>query len=318
MRPVPPLLRSGPFDRSTAASVGVSSRMLQGSRFVRVLPGVWAHRDHPMTGGDWVRAARLALPDRAHPTGITRLQMLGLDFGPPLPVRFVIAGDHHLAHEEVFLHRTKRLPSLDGVGVTPAAAFIAYCARARVVDAIKVGDWLLHHEHMSVESVRALALAELWRDGAHETIWVLDHLDGRARSLPESEVRAVLRFAGLPTAEVNVPVPTDAGVEVVGDLVYRAWRVVVEYEGGHHQEQRAQYVSDIDRYAVLRTADLAYVQVTKEKLRHARTLVGEVFRVLVSRGYDGPPPELGEHWRSLFLPLRAVVGPRHARLTRER
>ncbi|MDO9395807.1 MAG: hypothetical protein Q7T71_04625, partial [Herbiconiux sp.] len=63
--------------------------MLEGQRFVRVLPRVYRLATHEMTHADWTRAAALALPDRAHLTGISRLQALGLDFGPRLPVRYV-------------------------------------------------------------------------------------------------------------------------------------------------------------------------------------------------------------------------------------
>ena len=67
------------------------------------------------------------------------------------------------------------MPPADEVGVTPAAAFVAYCRRARVVDAIQVGDWLLHRGHMTRRrSCVDLALAQPWRDGADEALWVLD------------------------------------------------------------------------------------------------------------------------------------------------
>lgn len=147
-------------------------------------------------------------------------------------------------------------------------------------------------------------------------LWILDHLDGRSRSLPESETRAVLAFAKLPSADVNTPVPLDDGVEILGDLVYARWRLVVEYEGGHHQSDRDQYGADIDRYARLRAADIAYVQVTKEKLARARTLVGEVFRALVLRGYDGPPPDVGDDWAVLFRPLYSLIDPADRRRAR--
>lgn len=263
MRPIPEDLRHGPFTRETARASGVSDRMLDGSRFVRVLPRVWRHREHEMTDDDWVEAARLALPDDAHLTGLTRLQLLGLDLGPRLPVRFVIARDHHLVHEEVFLHRTVRLPPTDDVGVTPAAAYLAYCARARVIDAIKVGDWLLFHGHVTPDLVRDLALAEPWRAGAVEALWVLDHLDARARSLPESETRCLLAFAGLPLPDVNLPIEMGDGVILTPDLWYAAQRVAIEYEGGHHQEDRGQYTSDIDRYASFRRGRITYLQVTR-------------------------------------------------------
>ena len=315
VRPLPEELTRGPFTRDTALACEVTSRMLQGARFVRVFPEVWRTRDHVMTQQDWIHAATLALPPQAHLTGISRLQLLGLDYDDRLPVRFVVEGDLHLTIDGIFLHRTKRLSPTDEFGVTPAAAFIAYCARARVIDAIKVGDWLLHNGHMTVEEVRVLALSALWRDGAHEALWILDHLDARSRSLKESETRGVLAFSGLPVPEVNVTVPVGEDVTVIGDLVYRRWRVVVEYEGSHHQEERAQYVADLDRYALMRGAEVRYVQATHEKLAHARTLVGEVFRELVRQGYDGAPPSFGERWRLLFAPVSAAVGPRRGRLT---
>jgi hypothetical protein len=268
-----------------------------------------------MVEDDWVAAARLALPSDAHLTGISRLQRLGLDYGPRRPIRFVVDRDLHLTLAGIFLHRTKRLPPTDQDGVTIAAAFIAYCALARVIDAIKVGDWLLHRKHLTTDDIRSLALSAPWRDGAHEAIWILEHLDRRARSLKESETRAVLVFAGLPTPEVNGTVDVGGDVEVIGDLVYRRWRTVVEYEGVHHQEDRSQYHSDIDRYALLRGARVNYVQATKERLAHARTFVGEVYRALLTGGYDESPPKFDDRWRLLFLPVSVAVGPRRDRLT---
>jgi hypothetical protein len=262
---------------------------------------------------DRVLAATLALPHRAKLTGISLIQQLGLDYGPRTPVRFVIRGDHHLALDGLFLHRTKRLPPHDDHGVTPAAAFISYCSLARMIDAIKVGDWLLRNGHMTVESVRALALSELWRAGAQETVWVLEHLDGRSRSLPESETRAVLDFAGLPQPELNVALDDGPEPQVIVDLRYKRWGLVVEYEGAQHQEDRAQYVVDIGRYAWMRRHGVPYVQVTKEKMRHPRTLAGEVYGALVALGYDGPPPAFGDRWRLLFGTLSDALGPRDRR-----
>jgi hypothetical protein len=315
VRAIPSEVLTGPFTRARAAELGVTGRMLESARFVRLLPRVHRHAEYDMTDDDWVAAARLALPADAYLTGISRIQQLGLDFGPRRPIRFVIGHDHHLAFDEIFLHRTKCLPPTDDVGVGVPAAFIAYCARARVVDAIKVGDWLLHRGHTSRHAIRDLALSALWRDGAHETVWILDHLDPRSRSLKESEMRAVLEFAGLPRPEVNVAVDVQENVKVIGDLVYRDVGLVVEYEGVQHQEERSQYLSDVDRYALLRGAGLRYVQATKERLGRPKTLVGEVYRALLAGGYAGPPPKFDDQWRLLFLPVSVAVGPRWARIT---
>ena len=313
---LPEELLHGPFTRATARQLGVSDRMLQGKRFARIYPRVWRHADHEMTDEDWRLAAALALPDDAHLTGISRIQELGLDHGPRFPIRYVIEGRLHLAFENVFLHRTKKLPPLDQVGVTVESAFIFYCVQARVIDAIKVGDWLLHRAHMDLDKLRTLAIAELWRPGSDEVCWIVDHLDPRSRSLKESETRSILEFAGLPHPEVNIELDVGGDDKVIGDLVYKPWRTVVEYEGRHHQEDREQYHSDLGRYALFRDHGHRYVQVTNERLNHPKKLVSEVYRSLVRGGYDGDPPHFGEQWRLLFLSLRLAVGPRdHWRAT---
>ena len=313
MRAIPAELLHTPFHRDRAAELGVSARMLEGARFVRVHPRVYRHRDHAMTFDDRVVAAGLALPEHAVTTGITRIQQLGLDHGAREPLRFVVQGPLHLALDGIFLHRTVVLPPRDEVGVTPAAAFIAYCALARTLDAIAVGDWLIHHAAMDADELRALVMAQEWRGGAREAGWVLEHLRPDSRSLKESEVRSVLSFAGLPEAEVNASVDLRGSARALGDLWFPTWRTAVEYEGSQHQVDRLQYVADIDRYASYRRQDVSYVQVTHEKLRAPRAVVREVHAALVARGYQGPPPVFAEHWDRLFTRLSRVVGQRRGR-----
>lgn len=311
MQPIPDTLLRRPFHRAEALALGLHPRVLEGRRFVRLHPRVYRHRDHVMSFEDQVSAARLALPDDAHLTGATRLQMLGLDVGPRLPLRFVVQRDLHLALDGIFLHRTVRLPPTDDVGVIPAAAYLAYCHRGRTMDAIAVGDWLLHHGHVDGDELSALVEAQEWRDGAAEAAWVMEHLHGDSRSLRESHVRSMLEFAGLPAPEPNGPIMLGEAM-VHGDLWFRAYRTAVEYEGVQHQVDRDQYVSDIDRYALYRRHDVHYVQVTHELTRRPRTLVRRVYDELRAGGYDGPGPDFGPAWESLFARLAHVV-PRRRR-----
>lgn len=313
MKEVPRELRSRPFTRAEASALGVTKSMLQGKRFVRVHPGVWRHADHDMSQADRIEAARLALPALARTTGLTRLQQLGLDFGPRLPVRYVLPGDHHLVLEGIFLHRTKLMPPTDEVGVTPTAAFAACCAHLRVIDAIQIGDWLLHRGHMTESSLVDLIVAEPWRRGVKEAAWVLQHLDRDSRSLKESETRAVISFAGLPTPTCNAPVPVSETVTFHIDLWFEKWRCALEYEGSHHQADRAQYVADIDRYVAMRRARIDYRQVTKEALGSPRNLVRMVHRLLVDNGYDGSAPDFGHRWEQLFARVHKLVERRSPR-----
>ena len=166
---------------------------------------------------------------------------------------------------------------------------------------------------MTLPRLIELAGAHLWRAGAHEALYIANFLTTRSWSLKESETAACLTFAGLPTPEFNVPLEI-AGREVIGDLVYVELRLVIEYEGRHHQEERGQYVKDIDRYKLMRDHDFRYVQVTDERLKRARRMVRGVHEEMVKAGYVGPAPVFGETWRDLFARVSTVVGARNRHL----
>lgn len=312
---VPEKFRSGPFARSEAIEADIPARVLEGVQFRRLHNGVYSHRDHVLTFSDRIAAARLALPAGARTTGITRIQELGLGHGPSEPLHFVVAGDHHLTIPGVFLHRTVSMPSADNEGVDVEAAFVAFCAEARIIDAIKVGSMLLHLELLDLALLQLLIIDQPWRRGVLEARWVLEHLDGRCRSLPEAELLTLVRFCGLPEPDVNPELRTDDGTLVIPDLFWAVCKQVVEYEGSHHQEDRAQYVADIDRFLIFRRMRLPYLQITKERMRRPQVAMRQIHGALVEAGYEGPDLEFGELWAALFRPLREVVrrgGPRGA------
>ncbi|WP_396047288.1 hypothetical protein [Aeromicrobium sp. UC242_57] len=268
---VPDGLRHRPFHVHEARALGVTERQLRGKSWVSPFPRVWVHVDHVMSDADWMDAARLTMPGRAQLSHISRLQQLGLDVGDKRPFHFVVSGDLHIEAEDIFLHRTTVLPPLDETGVTPAVAFVQFCEQARMIDAIKVGDWLLRRRHMTSVEVGELIQRDRWRPGAREAVKVMPHLDARSRSLKESESRAVLVFSGLPSPDVNRDVFNGQGDLLgCGDLVYLRWKVLVEYEGRQHLTHLTQWNTDIDRYSGLRDGGWRYVQVTNEKLAQPR------------------------------------------------
>ncbi len=283
--------------------------MLGGAQWKRLHPRVWVHRDHEMTHVDTIAAAALSMPGRAHLSHESLLQALGLDVGAHLPVRFTVAGDLHIATDDIFLHRTVVLPPTDARGVTPASAFIQYCATATVVDAVIAGDWLLHRHHMSLVEVAELTARDDWRPGARQARRVLRHLDGRSASPQESRLRVVIAFSGLPTPGINVPIEHGGRQIAIVDLLFAIWRLVVEYEGRQHAMDPRQFGRDIGRYADLRESDHEYIQVTFEMLQQPRHVVLRIHRALVRRGYHGPGPVFGRRWDSLFEPIEARPRP---------
>lgn len=300
---IPDILRDRPFSRREALAAGMTSRQLDGTFLRRLFPCVYVLKDHEMSGQDWIAAAQLAMPDRAQLSHVSRIQALGLDIGEDTPVHFTIAGDLHLAVEGIFLHRTEVLPPLDEVGVRPAAAFIQFCATATLIDAVAVGDWLLHRRHMTVEEVAGLARLQSWRPGARQAKRVLPHLDPGSMSIKESEVRMRLVFAGLPRPEVNVPITIDGELVGIGDLLVRCVMLVLEYEGRHHAESVAQFNRDIQRYASFRRHGIEYLQVTNEMLEKPKVAIQRVYARMQELGYDGPAPVFGRRWESLDQPI---------------
>jgi hypothetical protein len=312
VREIPEALRKGPIHRRDALAHGVSRDVLEGVRFRRLHQGVYCHRDHQPTWEDHVEAARLALPESARTTGFTRIQQLGIDVGPRWPLHFVVEGDLHLTLDGVFLHRTVKMPPSCDHAVSTEAAFVACCADARMIDAIRVGCLLLHREAIGADLLEQMIVEEKWRRGIAETTYVLPFLDGRCRSLPEAELLAYVVSAGLALPDVNEVVEIAPSIELTPDQWFERYRVAVEYEGSQHQEDRGQYNADIDRYALYRRHGVAYELITKERLRSPKAAVRQVHRALVERGYEGPAPDFDTLWPDLFRPLSEVVRPPRA------
>lgn len=265
-----------------------------------------------MTWDDHIAAALMALPDTARTTGATRLRQLGFAVGNEWPLHFVAEGDLHLVLEGVFLHRTVKMPPCHDGGVSNEAAFVAFCAEARLIDAIKVGSVMLNQGMLDLDLLDQIMTEERWRRGVAETTYVLMFLDARCRSMPEAELLMFVVFARLPMPEVNETVVLPDGTELTPDQWWAVFAFALEYEGGQHQEDRGQYNADIDRYAAYRRNGVDYALITKERLRVPKATVRLVHAALLARGYDGPPPEFGELWESLFRPVSELVRPRRA------
>lgn len=309
---VPDRLTKGPVHRCDVLSAGVSRDVLEGVQFIRLHEAVYVHRDHAMTWDDRVAAAQLALPASARTTGVTRLRQLGLDVGAPFPLHFVVEGDLHLVLEGVFLHRTVEMPPHDELGVSIEAAYVAFCAGARLIDAIGLGSFLTNRGHLDGTLLAQLVDEQPWRRGVPEASYVCPLLDDRCRSIPEAELLAYVSFSGIAIPEVNQEIELADGTVLTPDLWFECCRLAVEYEGGHHQDDRPQYVADIDRYAAYRRNETAYEQVTKELMRSPKATVRRIHAALAARGYDGPPPDFDGTWLMLFRPLSELARLRGA------
>lgn len=308
-RRVPAELHGRPFHRDEALALGVTARQLQHSRFVDLFPSVYRLEDTLMTPRAWVEAGRLALPGDAHASHQTRLVDLGVELGPLFPLHFTVPRDLHLAAKpsKLFLHRTVALPPVDDGGVSIAAALTGAASILRLLDVVKLADWVLHRGHVRVHDLRRFTETDHWRPGADELRRALELVDPGSASPPESELRCLLVGAGLPRPESNADVhDADGRFLARGDLVYRWLKLLIEYEGRQHTFDVAQFERDIHRYGGLRGDAWAYFQATSSMLETPAATVRAIHQLMVRQGYTGAPPSfVGRRWQSLFeVPTR--------------
>ena len=109
-------------------------------------------------------------------------------------------------------------------------------------------------------------------------------------------------LAGLPEPVVNVQIRDENGVLVRRfDLCYPELKLVVEYEGRQHADDRAQWESDIDRREELDDAGMRILIVTSTGVyREPERTLQRVRRQLLERGMVAVPP-IDDAWREHFV-----------------
>jgi hypothetical protein len=286
---LPPALAGRAFTLGEAAEHGLSRRVLQGRRIVMIFPGVYRYADTRLTLDVAIDAARSVLPDDAALSHVTNMQWRGLDIRATFPLHFATSTKLQSFREGIVLHRYQgriRSTFLRGVPVLgPDRTFVDCGTILSVPELVRVGDWLVAHGHTELLTFRAYVL--------------LSHLDGvlRARraaelvreaveSPRESDVRVVLVGAGLPEPEINTDIFDATGRFLArGGLVYRDWKVLVEYDGWQHERDALQRQRDHLRRERLEAEGWRVIVVTTADLRTPGVVVDRVRRALIVRGY---------------------------------
>lgn len=179
-----------------------------------------------------------------------------------------------------------------GLRVTdPATTWLHLAALLSVPDLIAVGDYFIQRPVIQGADVRPyLELTEL-RDrvlrysapGKAHAMQAVKLLRYGAESRPESLLRYAIFVAGLPEPELNQEIYDSSG-KLIGrfDLVYRIWRIVVEYDGDQHRTSTVQYDKDMTRLEQLARNNWAVVRVRKKALfsrpETATSQIGEALR----------------------------------------
>jgi hypothetical protein len=211
------------------------------------------------------RAALTVLPVGAAFGSVTAARLWGL----PLPTRY--RSDEPL-HVVVFAPtRAPERPGVIGRQVADRAVTTVtakglptvdlrslFCHLGQVLsipDLVAVGDALIldpavptrHRPYTISEALAERVRAYRWR-GKGTALRALPHVRPGAESRPETLVRLALVDAGLPEPELGGCVyDTDGRFLALVDMVFHAYRVVVEYDGDHHRVDRYTFDRDLGR-----------------------------------------------------------------------
>ncbi|MFD4184000.1 DUF559 domain-containing protein [Rhodococcus sp. NPDC058514] len=145
--------------------------------------------------------------------------------------------------------------------------------------AVEVLDALCNATDLEPAQVLEVAGRHLGARGLVQLRAVLGLVDGGAESPPETRTRLLIVRDGLPQPETQIKIRDRSGrIFARSDMGWECWRVLVEYDGGHHWLDERQRSHDIDRLADLESLGWAVVRVSAELLRDRPSVVLERVR----------------------------------------
>ena len=253
---IPEDLRDGPFTRTRANALGVSDRVLSGSRFTRLFDGVYACADTAKTLDTYLAAGRLTLGDDVRATHVTGLRHYGVELGAFFPLIFASERTYATRRNGLRVIRRMRVTDCDGPALRPEQCWVDACLDLDLVDAVIAADWLIYLGGTTLAKLRTFVEATDNWEGIRNARLALPYVRERARSPRESLTRLLFELAGLPRAdECNGDVYDDARFIGCADLLWWAYRVIVEYDGRQHAEDALSGITTSTGSTTSLTAD---------------------------------------------------------------
>ncbi|KAA1424975.1 DUF559 domain-containing protein [Mumia zhuanghuii] len=304
MKPIPDALASRPFTLDTARRHGFARQDLSGTRFRRVLRGVYAVASLADTLVLTLRAAILLLPDDAVASHLTALRLWGLELRALFPLHFSTNTTRVCERSDLRLHRRRgrlRAYVRHRIACTgPDRTYVDCGTILNLVEFVMTAEHLIHQSHTALADLRAY-LDQCHIDGVVRARRAFAYVRERVESPMETLVRLALVFARLPEPDPNPDVLDAAGRFVARcDLVYWKYRVIVEYDGAWHERSKKQRARDRTRREALERLGWTVIVVLEDDLANKKAIVWRVYGALRDNGYDGPRPHFNAMWTRWF------------------
>jgi hypothetical protein len=136
-----------------------------------------------------------------------------------------------LADDEIVIR--KGLPATSSLRTT-----VDLAGRTPLTEAVVAADLALHAGLVTIPQLRAQVAANPRARRIARVRRVLDFVEPKSESPMETRLRMLLVLAGLPRPDVQVPIHDDDGCFLGRpDLLYRAQRLAIEFDGGNHRDR---------------------------------------------------------------------------------
>lgn len=268
------------FTTAEGLDAGLSRERLRRADLEHPFRGVHAAPGSTTTIESRIVAYSLRMSPEQFFSGVTAAIILGL----PLPLGLARSQLLHVCTDEpaarhgssgVIGHhvRAGSIAVVEVRGLRVTSPVDTWCRLASVLDLddlIKVGDALVRRKKplATMESLRAAVLRYAGHRGVRKLREAFDWVRPGVDSPKETELRLLIVRAGLPEPEVNCDITDRLGVKIAtGDLVYRLYRVLVEYDGEQHRTDEEQYHWDVDRLDRIMEEDWRVIRINKSHLR---------------------------------------------------
>lgn len=254
-----------------------------------VSPGHYRYAASEVAFDEAVRAALRMLPDDAALSHVSNLRWRGFGIRQEFPLHFATASKARRFQGEITLHRYLRpLHSTfvrDVPLLGPDRTFVDCATILSMRELVRVGDWLVAQGQTDLLTLREYVFRS-HLDGVQRARRAADFVRDAVESPLESDVRVMLMRAGLPEPEINADIVDDHGQFLArGDMVYRHWKVLVEYDGWQHERDALQRQRDHLRREALEAEGWRVIVVTIADMRQANSVARRVRHALVARGY---------------------------------
>ena len=243
---LPPELHGRSFSNDEGRAAGLTRARMRGGDLATPFRGIRSHRLDPAEPADPLAPARDYLPRLGADQFFSHVTA-ALIHGLPLPLGVAQAPTVHVStHSPSLRHGGRgvvghhvqpdrvRVVTRGGMPVTSAVDTWCQLSPLLGLDAlIQMGDALVRRKNplATIEELRTGVLRYTGQRGAKRLREALDAVRPRTDSPRETVTRLLIVRAGLPEPEVNGAIFDRFGRKLAtGDLVFRAYRVLVEYD----------------------------------------------------------------------------------------